>query len=363
MLAAGTLFLWQLVSVWASRVGTQVLGGVQRREQLKFTEQGEPVIESSSYASGATTSYRTLDGEPIESLDNIELQNGGGWFAPDKLGKAMLSERTSWSSRILGFPDPSGAPNYWYLVMPSFPATHAYYVGFDGKTKQRFGYLGAKGFRSDLPPREEQFSIASSSANRWGMIAGQPYSYGEMPFQNYYWQGQPKYVFFNSDGNVLRIDLRHRSIEPIPLEGDVVSLGNLYKPVRTSDSDTTVQKVQIGAMQADQIAILDDSGKLLRSLPIPAVAKDRVLQIFMTTGEEVVLVAMADWNYELTDAFWLNGEGAVQRHEQAAIAGGVYNPEMPSGWLKSISMPSPLLLALTDRVHRPTAATHGGTLR
>ncbi len=346
VLAAGALFLWQLISVWASSVGTQVLGGAHPREQLVITEQGEPIVESSRYGFGATTTYRTLGGEPIESLDNVELQNGGGWFLTVKMSKALQRDRTSWSSRILGFPDPSGAPNYWYLIIPGVPSMPAYFVGFDGKTKQRVGYLGTKGFRSDLPPIDEQFSIASSGAITWGMVAGQTYSYGEEPNQNYYWKGQPKYVFFNSDGKLLRIDLRHRSIEPIPLAGNVVSLGNLYKPVRTSDSDTTAQKVQIGAMLEDRIAILDDTGKLLKTLPILAEASDRVLQVFMTTGDEVILVAMADWNHELTDAFWMNGEGAVQRHEQVTIAGGAFATDFPSPWLSSAALPSPLLLAL-----------------
>ncbi|MEX2113511.1 MAG: hypothetical protein WD845_10010 [Pirellulales bacterium] len=343
VLTAGVMLLWFLGVGWLGHVAMQVLGGTAPREQLVFSEQGEPLVESTRYGTGAMTVYRTLDGQAIENLDKVELQRGSSWLVPPGI---TVYESYGWSTRILGFPDPSGAPTYWYLIAPESPPTHAYFVGFDAKTKNRFGYLGRAGFRSDPPPRDQQFAIAPRDLLAWGLVAGQGHTQGEEPSQNYYWKGQPKAVFLNSEGKLLRIDLRHRSIATVPLDGKVVSLGNLYEPVRTSADDAATQKTRIGALLADRVAIMDDAGQTLRTLPVPVAARSRVLNVFLTTGDTTIIVAIPDARHALTDAYWLDAQGMVVRHEQLALVGSGISGEAESPWLIGALLPSPLVSAV-----------------
>jgi hypothetical protein len=355
VLAVGAGFAWMVAESWVVSVANQLFSPREPNEQLVFTEDGQPLVQNSTYFPNNTTVYRTLDGEDVKNLDQYELQNGNGWLPGPDMPEYR---RLDWRSRIIGFNEPSGMPYYWYLIADGEARGQGYFRGYDAKTKHPVGYLGLAGFRTDPPPVAEQFEIDRRSYGYWSSFAGQSGIQGQEP--NSYWRGEPPAIFLDSGESLFRVDLRHRSVASVPLDGKVVSVGNIGQPVRVPEEPRAIQKTRIGIRQADRVVLLDDSGTTLRSIPIPPDARARLLDVCLTTGPESIVVAIQDIHHDLTEIYWLAPGGEVMRHEQLRLRGGFYFGGEQPAWQTALGFPSPLLCAISFAVTRPQQSVAAG---
>jgi hypothetical protein len=348
VLAVGTGFVWMVAEIWVAGVANQLFSPQEPSEQLAFTEDGQPLVQSSTYYPSNTTVYRTLDGEDVKNLDQYELQSGSSWLVGPDMPEY---ERLDWQSRIIGFNEPSGMPYYWYLIADGQAHGHGYFRGYDAKTKHPIGYLGLAGFRTDPPPIAEQFEIDRKFYGYWGSFAGQQGNSGQEP--NGYWRGSPPAIFLDSGESLFRIDLRHRSVASVPLDGKVVSVANIGQPVRVPEEKRSIEKTRIGVRLADRVVLLDEAGKALCSIPIPLDVRRRMLNVCLTTGPESIVVALQDMHHDLTEIYWLNPAGEVVRHEQPRLRGGFSMGGEQPAWQTAFGLPSPLLCAINFGVTRP----------
>ena len=51
----------------------------------------------------------------------------------------------------------------WYLIRDNQPIGRAYFAGYDVFAKKAIGFIGRRGFRRSLPPRDECFDVGLSS--------------------------------------------------------------------------------------------------------------------------------------------------------------------------------------------------------
>ena len=348
ILAIGVLFLWTMAFTWVFSVASQLMSPQQANEQLAFTEDGQPLVQTTTYRPNNTTVYRTLDGQEVDNLDKYELQGSNSWLPGPDMPNL---ENLNWWSRVIGFAEPSGLHGYWYLVTDEEPNGHGYFMGYDAKTKRATGYLGLKGFRTDAPPEAEQFEIDRRRSSYWGLLAGQQGNQGQEPYS--YWRGSPPAIFMNSGQALVRIDLRHRSVTSIPVDGEVVSVANIGQPVRVPDEPHAIEKSRIGVRLADRVVLLDDTGKALRSIGLPEDVRRRLLNVYLTTGPESVVVALADLHHELTEVYWLGPKDEVLRHEQLRLHGGFFRGGKGPAWQTAVGLPSPLLCAIAFAITRP----------
>jgi hypothetical protein len=345
-LAVGAGMAWMTAAGWVGAIARQVFGARDSHEQLVFSADGQPLIQTRNYSSN-TTVMRTVDGQPVEDLDKLDVQYGSGWLmTPESkyLRRARLGN-ASWQSRVIGYTEPGGAPNFWYLVTDDANPVHGYFEGFDAKTRTKIGYLGLAGFRAEEPPLDERFEIDLKAMATRGFLAGQWGQSGQMPYSYGMVSGQSSMVFMVCMGKLYRVDLRRRDAVQIATDQPVLSIANVSQPVRVPDQRELISKRRIVARLADRLLLLDEDGATFRSMPLPDGTRDRALEVFLTLGDETILIVLADIRHEMTDIDWLNPAGEVARRKSVRIAGGYWEYGEEPIWQVAIGPPSPLVLA------------------
>jgi len=125
---------------------------------LFFTEDGQPYLWHWDPDPERIT-YVDLDGNPVEG-DNY---SHGVSLTPGDFDRQ--DQPLQWSLRIspLQVRDRNTIPSHWYLMRDARSNGGAYLVGYSAKTKQRIGFIGTAGFRTEPLPREEWFAVEGYS--------------------------------------------------------------------------------------------------------------------------------------------------------------------------------------------------------
>ena len=98
-----------------------------------------------------------LDGKPVEIVSHRATRYRSLLLGPVNQRKRFFSP--SWSQRIVECVRAGTSPENWYFICDGNLHGHGYLVGYDKMAKAKVGYIGRNGFRSDEPPREEQFPV------------------------------------------------------------------------------------------------------------------------------------------------------------------------------------------------------------
>lgn len=356
VLASGALFAWSWGLTWGWAIVSQLLDPRQPNEQLAFTVEGDALVQSSTWSPRQLTVYRELDGRPIENIDSRDLMQHSAWLPS---GNQPRLRELNWQSRIRGFSEPGNAPNYWYLLIGDVEPPRAFFVGFDAKTREQVGYIGVNGFRAEKPPADACFELDSLALTWNGEFAGQYGSYGEEPQSH--WKGSPAAVFLQSPRGVYRIDLRRRSVALLPLDGKTIAVGNIPQPIRVPGEPEAISKQRIGVRLDDRVDVLDEDGHRLRSIALPEAVRDRVINVYLTTGEQVIVAALPDQRHDAAEIFWVAPDGSVQKTAETQLRGSGYFHDPSAGALFTVlTRPSPLIAAVSFGLLQPrTLVTHG----
>lgn len=355
ILAAGASLVWIVSFGWCFSVVTQLIAQQEPSEQLTFTQDGQPLVQSTTFSPSYATVYRTLNGEPITNLDKYELQSGSSWLAGPH---TATGDRSTWTSRIIGFVEPGGVPHYWYLINDGEPQGHAYLQGFDIPTKRPIGYLGQTGFHAAPPEPAEQFEIETRLIN-FGLTAGEWGTNAQEP------QGRPSgtrpVLFMVSKQSLFRLDLRHRSIAKLDVGGNVMAVGNIEELVPVPGEPRALEKPRVAVRLPERVAVVNDAGKSIRSIELPEAVRNRNLAVYLTTGPESIVVALADRHHALTEIFWLGPNSQVARHEQALLRGGFFDyGGMEPAWQVAAAFPVPVVAAVAYTVVQPQMGVSNG---
>jgi hypothetical protein len=362
ILSIGALLVWTIGGAWAFTVLSQFFYASAPYDQLVFTNDGEPLVQTTEAGTNITV-MRTIDGKPAE---RVEIQQFHGELRALRSGHQSVStEPFQWMTHIMGFAEPSGLPVYWYAMLDTIESQHAYFVAYDAKTDERVGYLGLQGFRRDLPPLDDQFATPSETVGAYsGLFAGQTGYWAREPYAVASDPGAA--VFLNGADALYRIDLAQREVTKVKIDGQIESIVTSEQPIRISaDADLAKKRVVIATNKGmrelrepgnvvkkrriivrtpRRIDVLDDAGQILQSGALPAEVAERVLQACLTTEDKLLVVAAPDVRHDTTDIYWLAADAEPTRREQVRL--GTTRTQANASWLLCLAMPSPIVDAV-----------------
>lgn len=136
-----------------------VTTGIRDYEEIVVDAEGTAYIRVRVGGNYDNLRHRTLQGEAVElSEANTFFATGIG--APYRAPQ-FFEYPIPWRSRIAGINAFGKPPISWVMIRDDNRPGRVYVVGHDPESNQVVGYLGRKGFRTSLPPVDEQFIVGN----------------------------------------------------------------------------------------------------------------------------------------------------------------------------------------------------------
>ncbi|MBX3414841.1 MAG: hypothetical protein KF708_19305 [Pirellulales bacterium] len=392
IVASGLALAWAFVLVWVINTLEQTVFSVVRTvpyEALTVTLQGMPVIESHAAENYQEITYRHLDGRPLaaeliaELSDNSKLRtlqsaNLSAPSLPPRFFSALPDWGQSWGASDFNKPRTS-----WYLIRESGQPKSAYFVGYDQFSNRLVGYLGRKGFRPSLPPRDEWFHSNPqgagdlSAASIQGLTHNAPadwYRVVNSAAESNLWL-----IFLLDEDRLLKVDLRAREVHEIYRSPGLISIGILTDATSTSSHDREevglVAKHRVAVRTLDRLLIFHDAFQptpdqdgtpATVALPadeflLPEALREKSLYTY-ATGDDELLLHWSEQDHQAGERqhlAWLSPHGQLTREESFQFAQniarrgrnepfdsvliGVALP-VPLGWGSVIGILSPVFM-------------------
>jgi hypothetical protein len=336
VLGLGIQIIYAVLVGWGITVGDELIGNRGAYESVQIRADGTPVFVTHSYTDYYDMTGRTLQGDlmPREELD-------------DWLSGAYLNEwkqprprfgRIDWGDRIRSFNDGGQPAGYWYFVHTGRQQGQGYFVGFDSKSKLRVGYIGRVGFRSDLPPVEDQFPVdgrrlaGSSSRSDHLVSCG---SSGIYLVPRYLSAGDasgqllPEWMVYLISGNQLwEIDLHERSIRVLAESEDFVSVATCRpaRPQGTKRSDDKLLRrpQHLAIRTLDRVILLDPRTGDQQSYAIPQIVRSKKFDFYELSDQTALLSIRGRPEAGGTPIglHWIDQQGEIVREEHVTINRG-----------------------------------------
>jgi hypothetical protein len=375
LLAVGTLVIWVFVCMFCSQSLNQVWPQQVVREQVFVQEDGTPAIATTSNVDNdrvMSRVVRTLEGEVIEH--ETPLSSGS------LMGPAFLQRYHNpgwdWTGHILSATDGRDPAQLWYVIHDGQLQGHAWLEGFDSVTRQRIGFIGRQGFRTEQLPPDELFPMDARLfrtggtwvSSRWVSRQVDPYS----PARRTSRTGRlPEWVVYLISGSqLLEIDLRARSVRTLIEDQGLISATVVEQAVSEGGAD----RLPFGAPQhlavrsEDHLWIVDPNTGQRRQYPLSGDVRRANLEVYELS--DGLLVRWWNWPAYDTDdehLVWLDQQGQVVRERtitlrrEPPLRTTRYGAEVA----EVIAVPVPALLALgllvglpMDLMGRGEAATY-----
>ncbi len=342
VLGVGALIVWAFACFWINFVVENAFVTYRQDDNLIFTAEGQALLQSyNGMPNRAVAVYRTLEGQVVDPESaNFQIDAAANTQLPEP--SRRRSSAIDWSQRVIGFGEARPTPVYWYLIHDGQQRGHAYFAGYDPHSKLPVGYLGLRGYRSDVPPTDEQLVIdrsqlqgITSYAGRWGSMGREPGNLGA--------EGK-RALYIVSGESLLRVDLAQRLIHPVTLPDKVLSVGNIEEPKAVSDERKVIYEPRVVVRLPEELVVLNLKGETLRSVRIPREVRDAHLKLFGTTGPDSILVAARPPRGTPTEIMWIRPDGDVAR--QVQLPRSATGRDDCSNWLSTGALPSPPLEAL-----------------
>lgn len=359
ILSGGALVVWGFAAGFIGIIQVESWSRQQLNESLDVTYVGRPMIRV--YPHGQMNEepvHQTLERQPIAPQDlfperRLPARPGRElltFIYPASLPTGEWKPSTDELARglIFSYSDGKTPAKYWYLIREAGTTAHAYFAGFDSKTRESIGYLGTGGLRFDIPPLEEQFDVGDRSLH---LVATTVYvAIGRQPNA---WspRGESQLVAVMSGDQLYLIDLRNQSVRHVPVDEPVGSIGIFREPLESDDDlEETLRAV---ARTKDHLLVFDRDGQMLRKIAIPSHLADKELALYLPLGKEVLLVDNQhgrgtvpnddDSEPRRTELYWVDAENHVTRHESVVLS-QARDLSKPFIWLIHCLVPSPGVL-------------------
>jgi hypothetical protein len=350
ILSAGAWVAWMILCFVTATLITQALSDPHAHTTLSLTVEGEPLLQTWEMPRYIKRVTRTLDGRLIEDADAIVAQRMyyGELAGPNE--RPVYAAR--WATRIRGFLRTQPSLTYWYLVRPTPAVGNAYFAGFDPASRRSIGYLGLKGFTSEIPAGDDQFLLSHVWNSSGEFAPNSNATFGTEPVSEPRDGGAALFVV--SDGSLYRIDFRRQTVSPVDLPARVVSVATVAEPTLVADDRRATFKDRVAVRMPDQIALLDTDGKILRSIAIPAELAGASFALYSTVGEQWLAVQNQGGAWYLpTDIYWFDAAGKISRREQVDLSPGAAVDPRREAWTLATVFPMPLPLAIGSYIIKP----------
>ena len=214
ILATGINLGWGVLVAWIASFVEQATASGFVYEVLSLRDDGLPIIDRRD---GTKSEKRTLDGQPYTGLQEFTSQSGA--ILPGQ--REFLSHR-DWGRRLVGFRDDANSSTFWYFVVSGGTPRVGWFEGFDGRTKQRLGFLAVDGFHSERPQRERCFPLRDQIPALTQLIP-------ETEYRSWTYEAEIapvwKSVHLASQDSIFRVDLKAREVHKIASIPGLVAVG------------------------------------------------------------------------------------------------------------------------------------------
>ena len=191
-------------------------------------------------------------------------------------------------------------PEAWYFVCDGNLDGRGYVVGYDKAAKAKTGYMGRNGFRSDKPPREEQFAVDGRRISMRGIGAVMLYGFDSR--QN------AKYLL--TDDGLVEINLKKRTVKVVRKETNLISAAASHEPQTdaetTSGEETSSQTILL--RMPEEVLVLDSSGEEIQTYLLPAELRDGDLEWIPLQGGKALVQKSIRKRNEL---LWIDTTGKI----------------------------------------------------
>ncbi len=347
-LTIGYSIVHGIVAFWGITCLQTFFPTPQLHEWIRITQEGEPLIEVWS-GERTKSGYRHLDGTMQQ--DFIQRSFAAPLYLPKLTEPA---EAISWNGRIAGFFDYQTPGTCWYLIAPPNSSSTAYFVGYDPKSRRIEGYIGLKGFLSEMPTIDESFPIHSSyqSSFAHAMTAAIQNSAGIEQFNepDAEWTkewiqtagGLPDHVWILSKGTVYEIRLRERAVHKlVENRPDMHSLTSFS----IDREGKTLKRLALNG-ETELLIVEPQSGQSESVKLDPTSANSNLFFYQLKSGQRLLSydvgrsVGNRTWT---THIKWLDAEGHVEREAEAKLNYKPPSPPLDMGLAAYLGFPSPLV--------------------
>lgn len=383
-LAAG--IAWGFVTVWCGYIVYQFLGTTEQvYESVQVAGDGTPVIQSYTAPRYQDQTYRTLDGQPYDPVNQqwLTAASSQGARRPPRLYDWPIT----WSQRVAGISDMQRHPVSWYFVRDAAPLGHAYFVGFDELSRMRVGYIGRQGFRRAMPPQDEWFDVGPRLID-WQGQALVSTSYIQPGNRAYEYQVEGEsmrikpWKAFVIDGNrLVEIDLRTHTVRTLYESPDIRSVVVVTEPPASAktqpapenppdaDDPDALPKApdpllsRLALRLADRIVVLDPPTGNKREFILPESLRERPIETYILGADELLVQT---WPKErstgIIDLTWVKPDGAIARQQTLTLASAAPESEraaslmaagvapVPLGWLTVLTIVAPVEMLQSNDV-------------
>lgn len=314
-------------------------------DQLVFTVEGQPLLQShnpNGAYDGNYAVYRTLDGQKIEDPDSLHLsQVAAGDELPFSTGRDIWGD--AWMWRIKTQLQIRPAPVAWYLIHDAQANGLAWFVGYQPITRQRIGYLGRSGFRQDLPPPPDRFSLPKSLFNHGGVAPAMDVGTNEPTYRS-----EVPAEYLVSDESLVKIDLARQAVESVPMPDKVISVGTYTELTAVSDDRYATYENRLLVRLPKELHILTFEGEPLRTIPLTTPMQDAIVALMGTTTDELILIAHGEDHASPRELYWIGPGGEVTRHVQVNLYPPKEDNSRTVAWGVSTAMPVPAALLVSS---------------
>ena len=342
LLGVGAGIVWAVLLGIAQRSLEQLGPKVAMNENLMVGSDGTVLIFSYLYYPYRKETFRTLDGREVENAWRLPLLQGAELlgldnpyvpFAPYK--PFMMAQRRV--TPVGGFGRP---PAFWYFVHDGKPNGRGYFVGFHADSKRLAGYLGAKGFRDDVPSADEQLPVdlrqvqngaAFPVYKAWG---SEP---RDTPLARDDESMDPNAAKLPmiSDDRLLEIDFRTGGVRELLKLPGLMSVGFLSRPMPPAPKPGATAKPETGEVvkplprllavrTPDQVRVWDRVTGKWRSYAVPPEIRDLSFVEFSLFFDDAALfIATRQFpdRSPREEIVWVDAKGGVTRQAEVELAG------------------------------------------
>jgi hypothetical protein len=389
LLAIGAGIVWSVALSIMDRSIQQFGPDVLVNENLMVGTDGKVLIATYVFSPYRKDTYRTLEGK------EIRLPWGHTWldgaFLPglDNPYASILPLEPFATAQhrvrpVLGLGQP---PTLWYFMHDGKPGGRGYFVGYHADSRRLAGYLGANGFRDDVPPPGEQFPTNARQTRGDAIFPG----YERLGMQPSVVQGGPEgpedSILFRSvmlsDDRLLEIDFRTGATRELLNSPGLMSVSYLSRPTPPGDEvrprDAKPQPLLLAVRTPDTVLVSDRVADKWLSYPIPSEIRDLYsVKLYLLSDNTALFIAtqMYPDRSPREEVIRVNAKGVVtervmQSHTDAAgkvtqlpgveLAGrGAPLSPARRTWMAALTAPSPLAVGVYAAMLQPLGEVKAG---
>jgi hypothetical protein len=331
-------------------------GGFQslmvRNEELVCDHSGNFLISSYDYSVRGTV-YRNLDGSKPKEANPI-------YVGVDLFGRRGVDYRSAedsfWDARLVAITDAPPGRNAatWFGVLDR--NHRLYFEGFDQGSQLSVGYLGRKGYRKTIPPREEWFTLRNGSVNRqgiWVTPSGRVIrSVSELDTVEHG-------AYLLDEGSLYEIDFAERSVRTVLKNSPAHSvLAASYFDAREpaegkrTAADVALLRSRLLLRSNNELSLVNPKTGEVTSFPIPNdMREEEPLKVFLISDQKLAVTTRGEIREGLRkfELRTISTTGEVTETLPVELAARDYTPNpRVQAWGMLPFMPIPLLWTLSQ---------------